>query len=112
MPANLTAQYRKAEEAYRQASSPEEELQCLQEMLREIPKHKGTDHLQAELKQIISKAKKECETQSKSGKKRQGLRIPRQGAGRIVLIGGPNGGKSQLLATLSRATPEVGPYPF
>ena len=49
MPANLTQQYRKAEEAYRRASTPEEELECLQVMLRELPKHKGTDKLQAEL---------------------------------------------------------------
>ena len=112
MPANLTAQYRKAEEAYRRASSPDEELRCLQEMLREIPKHKGTDHLQAELKQKISKSKKEIESAGKSGKKRHGVRIPRQGAGRVVLIGGPNAGKSQLMAKLTRATPEVAPYPF
>jgi len=29
MPANLTQQYLKAEEEYRRASSPEEELECL-----------------------------------------------------------------------------------
>ncbi len=111
MPANLTQQYHKAEQAYRRASSPDEELQCLQAMLRELPKHKGTDKLQAELKQKISRAKKDLE-QQKGTARGPSKRIPRQGAGRAVLIGGPNCGKSQLMGALTRATPEVAPYPF
>ena len=111
MPANLTPQYHKAEQAYRNASTPQEEIECLEIMLREIPKHKGTDKLQADLKQKIARLKKDAAHAKPSGK-RSGFRLPKQGAGRVVLIGAPNSGKSQLLASLTRAQPAIGDYPF
>lgn len=112
MPANLTQQYRRAENAYRRANTPDDELRSLQDMLRELPKHKGTDKLQAHLKQKISAAKKLCEELRANRKKGPGLRLARQGAARVVLLGGPNAGKSQFVQATTRATPEVAEYPF
>lgn len=112
MPANLTPQYHKAEAEYRRASSPEERVACLEEMLRLIPKHKGTDHLQADLKTRLKETKLEVESDKKAGKAGRSFRIPKQGAGTIVLIGAPNSGKSRVLKELTNAEPEVADYPF
>lgn len=114
MPANLTPIYLKAEQAYRQAQTIEEELHCLQVMLQEIPKHKGTDHLQASLKAKIAKVKKDIEVERATGKKKGGggIRIPRQGAGTVIVLGAPNTGKSQIMASMTRATPKVAAHPF
>ena len=112
MPANLTPQYRKAETEYRKAQTPEEEVECLKEMLRLIPKHKGTDHLQADLKKRLKEARAELTAEKKSPKKGHSYRIPRQGAGQVVLIGAPNSGKSRIVAEFTKAQPEVADFPF
>src|SRR5690349_5274116 len=98
MPANLPPQYSKAEHELRTLSSPAERLEKLREMLRLVPKHKGTEKLQAELKQKISQAREETEG-AKHGAKRSGLshRVPHEGAGQVVLVGAPNAGKSALV---------------
>ena len=69
MPANLTPQYHAAELQYRSARTPEEKLAALLIMLREMPKHKGTTHMQADLRRRISDAKKLVVQSEKASKK-------------------------------------------
>ncbi len=113
MPANLTPQYQAAEERYRKAETIEEKIEALREMLATIPKHKGTEKLQADLKRRLSKCQEEQEQRRRSGGRRHDPgHIPREGAGQIAMIGPPNSGKSSLLAALTHAHPEVAEYPF
>ena len=113
MPANLSADYLKAEERYRAATTNEEKLACLEEMFTTIPKHKGTEKMQADLKTRISKLKKEMSSSSKGGAKRTDwFHVEKQGAGQVAVIGAPNCGKSALVRELTGLHAEVAPYPF
>ncbi|MGE5523268.1 MAG: GTPase [Rhodospirillaceae bacterium] len=114
MPANLSPEYKAAEAAFRKARDPMERLEHLREMLRVMPKHKGTDHLQADLKQRIKALSEELEGAAKGGAARTGpaLVIRPEGAGQIALIGPPNAGKSQLHARLTGSHAQVAPYPY
>ena len=110
MPANLTPIYRQAEAKFKAAVTREERIAGLEEMLRVIPKHKGTEHLQADLRSRLSKLRQEPK---KKGATR-GLRhkIPKEGAGQVTLVGAPNSGKSSLVASLTHAKPDVAAYPL
>src|SRR5215213_265269 len=113
MAVNLTPQYHDAEAAFKKAQTAEERLECLRKMWVEVPKHKASEKLQAELKTKISETRAEVERERKNPKKSgTSYKIPSQGAGQVLLLGGPNAGKSRILSRLTRATPEVAPYPF
>jgi ribosome-interacting GTPase 1 len=113
MPANLTPEYRAAEAAFRKAREPRERLECLREMLRVIPKHKGTDHLQGDIKRRIKELSDELQAPRK-GAARGGpaLVVRPEGAAQIALIGPPNTGKSSLHARLTGSGAHVAAYPF
>jgi len=113
VPANLSPEYKAAEAAFRATREPRERLECLREMLRTIPKHKGTEHLQADIKARI----KDLSEQLESGRKGGGhggpaLVIHPEGAAQIALIGPPNAGKSALHARLTGSAAPVASYPF
>lgn len=113
MPANLTPQYLKAEQAYREAKTTADKIAALEEMLRVMPKHKGTDHLQADLKRRLARLRDDATQESRSKKKGfDPFRIERHGAGQVPVLGGPNAGKSSLVAKLTNAPTQVAPYPF
>jgi ribosome-interacting GTPase 1 len=113
VPANLTPEYKAAEAEFRKARDAEGRLRWLREMLRTVPKHKGTEHLRADIKTRVKQL-----TEEAAGPTRGGTRtgpqtsVHHEGAAQVVLLGPPNSGKSTLHVRLTGSHAAAGPYPF
>lgn len=109
MPVNATIEYYKAEEKFTSAKTREDKIACLEEMIRLLPKHKGTETIHAQLRKKLAKLKEE--KSKKTGQKPK-WSIKKEGAGQVCLIGLTNSGKSTLLKQLTGIDVDIAPYEY
>jgi ribosome-interacting GTPase 1 len=112
MAANLSPDYQAAEKRYKSASTAKDKYEALQEMLRTIPKHKGTEKMQADIKRRMSQTRKDMQKTGGGAARTTGITVKKSGEGQVVLIGPPNSGKSTIVDMVTAAEPEVADYPF
>ena len=115
MAVNASPLYQKAEERYRRAQTPADKIAALEEMTRQVPKHKASEKLQAQIKQKLKAAREESQRGGGKGgaghRDRDPFAVPKQGAGQIALLGEPNVGKSSIVGALTKAKVEIAEYP-
>ena len=109
MSTNASYEYLAAEKKYLNAQTLNEKIDCLEEMIRTCPKHKGSENMLAELKRRLKKLTEKQETSSKKAGIRKGIR--KEGF-QVAIIGLPNTGKSSLLASLTNAKPLIAEHSF
>ena len=111
MPTNLPPDYYIIEKRFREAETTEEKIELLQEMYSVVPKHKGTDHLRADLRRKLAKLKEEAQSHRGAAKRDSAFRVPKAGAGQVVVVGPTNVGKSALVGVLTNTETKVSETP-
>ncbi len=107
---NQSPEYISAEKRFLLATTPEEKLDCLREMLKYVPKHKAGESMRANLRTRYKKLKQSIEKAKKSGKaKKQGIKKSEMQA---ILVGLPNTGKSSIFNILTNQETKISPAPF
>ena len=112
MPANLPPQYFEKEKELKTARTAEEKIAIMEELLSIIPKHKGTEKLQALYRTKISKLRSQSQKKGATARHGPTFHVDKSGAGQVILTGLPNSGKSSLIKALTNANPDIGNYPF
>ncbi len=110
MSTNARAEYFAAEKRYLDAKNLEEKVYWLEEMIREAPRHKGSENMLAELRSRLKRLREKLERASI--RRPGGKRGIRKEGFQCVLVGLPGRGKSLLLSRLTRARPKVSSHGF
>jgi len=112
MATNVGHEYINAEKEYHDAKNSPEKLKALKNMLTAIPKHKGTEKMQAQIKKQIAKMTDQISFEKKQGKGSSRTSIKKEGAGQCVIFGRTNSGKSTLLKLLSGKDVKISEYEY
>lgn len=110
MTVNAGPEYFAAEKRFFAAQTTEEQISCMEEMIKLAPKHKSSESFVANLKQRLKRLVEKKEKAAKSGKSSRKT-IKKEGF-QVVLLGFPNSGKSSLLSVLTNARPRISENPF
>jgi ribosome-interacting GTPase 1 len=111
MPINVNdPEYSRAEQAYHEASTVEDQLLALNKMISHAPSHKGAENLRQQLTTRRKKLESQLEKKKKSGKSTKiGIK---KGDMQGIIVGNTNSGKSTLLKLLTNAEPKINPTKF
>jgi len=109
MPMNVTPEYTRAERRFREAATDAEKLDALQEMLSTIPKHKGTERMQGDIKRRLREMRRAAASTKGASRGADPFHVPTSGAGQVVLLGPPNVGKRSNWWTRRRWPPSMCP---
>jgi len=111
MPINVNdPEYTKAELAFHEASTIEDQLIALNKMISHAPSHKGAENLRQQLTTKRKKLETLLEKKKKSGKSTKvGIRKEDMQA---IIVGKTNVGKSSLLKILTNAEPKISEIKF
>lgn len=111
MPTNLPPDYFNLEKRFREAETIEEKIELLQEMYSVVPKHKGTDHLRADLRRKLAKLNDEAQSRKGAARRDSAFKIPRAGAGQVAVVGPAQSGKTSLILALAGEAESAGDLP-
>ncbi|MFB6361905.1 MAG: OBG GTPase family GTP-binding protein [Halobacteriales archaeon] len=90
----------------------EEEIEAIEEEIRETPYNKSTEEHIGRLKAKLATKKEKLENQQSGSGGGSGYAVQKTGDATVALVGFPSVGKSTLLNALTNAESEVGEYEF
>ena len=112
MPTNLPKEYYIVEKEYSKAKTLDRKTELLKQLISAVPKHKGTEHLLADLRKRLSRFEDDLERKSRKSGKSGKESIRKSGDILVSIIGLTQSGKSNLLKSLTRANVDVGSTPY
>jgi ribosome-interacting GTPase 1 len=115
LPANLPQEAKAKWNEVTMTRNPEERLRLMGEFLSLVPKHKGTEKLQMQVKRQMAQLRDDIEKKKQQQAKRGGgpsYYVQKAGAAQIAVVGPPNVGRSSLLRAVTNSSVEVTSWPW